>query len=75
MGDEEDKGGDILKDFLSNQGRDTFLPPKSTRKIRIKNSVIKEPSKHKKNSKISNLLFICNPYKQLSKKIICRSLE
>jgi hypothetical protein len=35
MGDEEDDGVDILKEFLSNQGRDKLLPPKRTRKIRI----------------------------------------
>jgi len=67
MGDEEDDGGEILKKILSNQGRDKFLPPKRTRKLRTENSVIKEPSKHEKKGKISNLVFICNPYQQLPK--------
>ena len=35
MSDEEDAGGDILKEFLSTQGRDKFLPAKRTRKIRL----------------------------------------
>ena len=54
MGDETDDGGDILKEFLSNQNRDKFLLKKNTRKIRTENSVIKKPSKHEKKGKISN---------------------
>ena len=48
MSEEEDDGGDILKEFLSTHGRDNFIPPKRTRKIRLENSVIKEPNKNKK---------------------------
>ena len=28
MSEEEEDGGDILKDFLSTHGRDNFIPPK-----------------------------------------------
>jgi hypothetical protein len=52
MGDEDGDGGAILKEFLSNQSRDKFLPPKRTRKIRTESSVIKEPSKNEKKVKI-----------------------
>ncbi len=53
MSEEEEDSGDILKEFLSTHGRDKFIPPKRTRKIRLENSVIKEPSKHKKKGKTS----------------------
>ncbi len=53
MSEQEDDGGDMLKEFLSTHGRDNFIPPKRTRKVRIENSVIKEPSKHKKKGKTS----------------------
>ncbi len=53
MTEEEDDGGDILKEFLSTHGRDKFIPPKRTRKKRLENLVIKEPSKHKKKGKTS----------------------
>ena len=48
MGDDEDDGGNILNEFLNDQSRATFLPPKRTRQIRTENYVIKEPSKHVK---------------------------
>ncbi len=51
MSEEEDDGGDILKECLSTQGRDKSVPPKRIRKIRLESSVIKEPSKNKKKGK------------------------
>ena len=48
MSDEEDDGGDILKELLSTQNRDKFLPAKRTRKIRFENSVINKPNENKK---------------------------
>jgi hypothetical protein len=45
MGDEEDNDVDILKNFLSSQSRDKIPPPKRTRNIRTRNSVLKESSK------------------------------
>jgi hypothetical protein len=51
MGDDEEDGEDILKAFLNDQSRATFLPPKKTRKFRTEFSVIKEPSKHVKKGK------------------------
>ena len=51
MGDDEEDGEDILKAFLNDQSRATFLPPKKTRKLRTEFSVIKEPSKHVKKGK------------------------
>jgi len=44
MSHEEDDGGHILREFLSTQNRDKFLPAKRTRKIRLENSVIKKPN-------------------------------
>ena len=55
MGDDDEDGEDILKAFLNDQSRATFLPPKRTRKIRTENSVIKKPSKHVKKGEESNL--------------------
>ena len=76
MGDEEDDGGDRLKDFLLMRIGISFLRPKRTRQIRTKISIIKEPSKHENLGKIYNLVFICISYQQLSKKkFMCRSLE
>ena len=48
MSDEEDDGGEILKEFLTTQNKDKFLPPKRTRKIRQEHSVIKKPNENKK---------------------------
>jgi hypothetical protein len=48
MSYEEDDGGDILKELLSTQSRDKFLPAKRTRKIRLKNSVIKNQMRTKR---------------------------
>ncbi len=53
MSEEENDGGDILKEFLSTHGRDKIIPPKRIRKIRLENSFIKEPCKHKKKIKTS----------------------
>jgi hypothetical protein len=36
MGDEEDDDGDILKQFLSNQSRDKFLPQKGQERYELK---------------------------------------
>jgi len=75
MGDEEDDGRDILKEFLSNQSRDTFLPQNMTRKIRTENSVIIEPSKHKNKGEILNKnLYVILMYNNQNK-FIFGSLE
>ena len=52
ISDEEDDGGDILKEFLSTKSRDQFLPAKKTRKIRLENSVIKNQTRTKRKVKI-----------------------
>ena len=51
MSDEEDNGGEILKEFMSTQNKDKFLPAKRTRKIRLENSVIKKLNENKKKRK------------------------
>jgi hypothetical protein len=51
MSDEEDDGGEILKEFMSTQNKEKFLPAKRTRKIRLENSVIKKPNENKKKGK------------------------
>ena len=51
MSDEEDDGGEILKEFMSTQNKDKFLPVKRTRKIRPENSVIRKPNENKKKGK------------------------
>ncbi len=51
MSDEEDDGGEILKEFMSTQNKDKFLPAKRTRKIRLKNSVLEKPNENKKKRK------------------------
>ena len=58
MSDEEDDGGDILKEFLSTQNRDKFLSAKRTRKIRLENSVIKKPTENKKKGKYLIIIII-----------------
>ena len=59
MSDEEDDGGEILKEFMSTQNKDKFLPAKRTRKIRLENSVIKKPNENKKKGKYL-IIFILN---------------
>ena len=51
MSDEEDDSGEILKEFMSTQNKDKFLPAKRTRKIKIENSVLKKPNENKKKDK------------------------
>jgi hypothetical protein len=59
MSDEEDDGGEIMKEFMSTQNKEKFLPAKRTRKIRLENSVVKKPKENKKKDKYL-IIFILN---------------